>query len=189
LCRLPAAVPIPSPTCNGKQSRMRERRTSGSESAAFGSRRTASRYVNLGGEARCRAPHPLRYLPRPRRTPAQHDAACFLVRAARPPRLIPEHASLLAITIRSMIRAPTNTADLRAVPSLIRMNGLYASEINARISWIWDSGFRSSSETRSKPEVGRSRRSARRSPGSRIRPARITRTASSRGNTAGLCSG
>ena len=48
LCRLPAAVPIPSPTCNGKQPRMRERRTSGSESAAFGSRRTASRYSISG---------------------------------------------------------------------------------------------------------------------------------------------
>jgi hypothetical protein len=50
------------------------------------------------------------------------------------------------------------------------MNGLYASEINA--SDFMDLGWRLqviSSETRSKLKVGRSRRSARRSPGSRIR--------------------
>jgi hypothetical protein len=63
-----------------------------------------------------------------------------------------------------------NSLDTEAI-----LNDLYASEINASISWIWDGGFYVTVRDPKQAEVGPSRASARLSSGCGIRPSAITK--------------
>jgi hypothetical protein len=76
------------------------------------------------------------------------------------------------------------TPDRKGLDIEAILNDLYASEINASISWIWDGGFYVTLGNPQQAEGWRFRRSARLSHGCAIRPARITPTETSRENTA-----